>query len=70
MQDRGYLERGDLSEAMSAAAAVGDDAIQKRAQGYVDPDTFNHGTSAQRQAWFQRGFKAGDLSDWDTFEQL
>ena len=70
MQDRGYLERGDLSEAMSAAAAVGDDAIQKRAQGYVDPDTFNHGSSAQRQEWFQRGFEAGDLSDWDTFEQL
>ena len=70
MQDRGYLERGDLSEAMSAAASVGDDAIQKRAQGYVDPDTFNHGTSAQRQAWFQRGFEAGDLSDWDTFAEL
>ena len=70
MQDRGYLERGDLSEAMSAAASVGDDAIQKRAQGYVDPDTFNHGTSAQRQEWFQRGFEAGDLSDWDTFAEL
>jgi predicted metalloprotease len=70
MQERGYLERGDLSEAMSAAAAVGDDIIQKRSQGYVDPDTFNHGTSAQRQEWFQRGFEAGDLSGWDTFEGL
>jgi len=70
MQERGYLERGDLSEAMSAAAVVGDDAIQKRYQGYVDPDTFNHGTSAQRQEWFKRGFDAGDLSGWDTFRGL
>ena len=70
MQERGYLEQGDLSEAMSAAAVVGDDAIQKRYQGYVDPDTFNHGTSAQRQEWFKRGFEAGDLSGWDTFRDL
>ena len=70
MQQRGYLEQGDLSEAMSAAAVVGDDAIQKRYQGYVDPDTFNHGTSAQRQAWFKKGFEAGDLSQWDTFKDL
>jgi predicted metalloprotease len=47
---------------------VGDDSIQRRAQGYVDPDTFNHGTSDQRQAWFMKGFEAGDLSDWDTFD--
>ena len=70
MHEKGYLEEGDLSEAMSAAAVVGDDAIQKRYQGYVDPDTFNHGTSAQRQAWFKRGFEAGDLSGWDTFKDL
>ncbi len=70
MQERGYLERGDLSEAMSAAASVGDDAIQRRYQGYVDPDTFNHGTSEQRQEWFRRGFEAGDLSGWDTFRGL
>ncbi len=70
MHERGYLEQGDLSEAMSAAAVVGDDAIQKRYQGYVDPDTFNHGTSAQRQEWFKRGFEAGDLSGWDTFKGL
>lgn len=70
MQERGYLEKGDLSEAMSAAAAVGDDTLQQRHQGYVDPDTFNHGTSQQRQAWFKRGFEAGDLSDWDTFKDL
>ena len=70
MHEKGYLEEGDLSEAMSAAAVVGDDAIQKRYQGYVDPDTFNHGTSEQRQAWFKRGFEAGDLSGWDTFKDL
>ena len=70
MQERGYLERGDLSEAMSAAAVVGDDVIQKRSQGYVDPDTFNHGSSAQRQEWFRRGYEAGDLSGWDTFAGL
>ncbi len=70
MQERGYLDRGDLSEAMSAAAGVGDDAIQRRAQGYVDPDTFNHGTSAQRQEWFRRGYESGDLSEMDTFSAL
>ncbi len=68
MYERDYLEPGDLETAMSAAAAVGDDSIQKKAQGYVDPDTFNHGTSQQRQTWFRKGFEAGDLSEWDTFE--
>lgn len=70
MYEKDYLEQGDLEEAMSAAAAVGDDAIQKRYQRYVDPDTFNHGTSEQRQMWFRKGFEAGDLSDWDTFKGL
>ncbi len=70
MQEHGYLEKGDLNEAMSAAAAVGDDVIQRRAQGYVDPDTFSHGTSAQRQEWFRRGFEAGDLTGWDTFSGI
>lgn len=70
MEQRGYLETGDLSEAMSAAAAVGDDAIQERYQGTADPDTFNHGTSAQRQEWFRRGYEAGDLSEWDTFQGI
>lgn len=68
IKDRGYMEQGDLQEAMNAAAAVGDDSIQMKAQGYVDPDTFNHGTSEQRQTWFRRGYEAGDLSDWDTFD--
>lgn len=68
IKDKGYLEQGDLSEALSAAAAVGDDSIQKKYQGYADPDTFNHGTSQQRQTWFMKGYEAGDLSQWDTFE--
>lgn len=67
MKDLGVLERGDLEEAMSAAAAVGDDALQLRYRGYAEPDTFNHGTSAQRTRWFNKGFEAGDLSQWDTF---
>ena len=70
MQERGYLEKGDLNEAMSAAAAVGDDAIQERYRGYADPDTFNHGTSDQRQEWFKRGYETGDLSGWDTFQGI
>lgn len=68
IKDKGYLEQGDLNEAMSAAAAVGDDTIQKKIQGYADPDTFNHGTSIQRQTWFMKGYDAGDLSGWDTFQ--
>lgn len=68
IKEKGYLEQGDLSEALSAAAAVGDDAIQKKYQGYANPDTFNHGTSKQRQTWFMKGYDAGDLSQWDTFE--
>lgn len=65
--NKGYMEQGDMEEAMSAAEAVGDDSIQRKMQGYVDPDTFNHGTSQQRKTWFRRGFDAGDLSQWDTF---
>lgn len=68
IKDKGYLEQGDLAEALSAASAVGDDTIQEKYQGYADPDTFNHGTSQQRQAWFMKGYDAGDLSGWDTFQ--
>lgn len=68
IKEKGYLEQGDLSEALSAAAAVGDDHIQKKYQGYADPDSFNHGTSEQRQTWYMKGYEAGDLSQWDTFE--
>jgi hypothetical protein len=61
------LEPGDIEEALSAASAIGDDAIQKRARGYVVPESFTHGTSAQRVKWFKRGFETGDLSLGDTF---
>ena len=54
------LEAGDVEEAMRAAEAVGDDTLQKQAQGYVVPDSFTHGSSAQRQAAFQAGFKGGN----------
>lgn len=61
------LEEGDLEEALNAASAIGDDTLQKRAQGYAVPDSFTHGTSEQRKRWFYKGFKTGDLSEWDTF---
>ena len=61
------LEAGDLEEALNAASAVGDDRIQKRMQGYVVPESFTHGTSEQRKKWFYKGFRAGDLSEGDTF---
>lgn len=61
------LEAGDIEEAMRAAAAVGDDRIQKQARGYVVPDSFTHGTSEQRMRWFMKGFQTGDLSQGDTF---
>lgn len=61
------LEAGDVEEAMTAAAAIGDDALQKQAQGYAVPDSFTHGTSAQRQRWFNQGLKLGDVNKCDTF---
>ena len=61
------LEPGDLEEALQAAAAIGDDRLQKRSGGEVVPDSFTHGTSAQRVAWFKRGFESGDMSQCDTF---
>jgi hypothetical protein len=61
------LEQGDLEEALNAAAAIGDDRLQKRSQGYVVPESFTHGTSAQRVNWFKRGFQARSLKDCDTF---
>ena len=60
------LETGDLEEALNAAAAVGDDRLQRRSQGYVVPETFTHGSSAQRVAWFKRGFASGSLKACDT----
>lgn len=64
------LEEGDIEEALSAANAVGDDAIQKKMQGQVVPDSFTHGTSEQRMYWFNRGFKSGDIKKGDTFSEL
>ncbi|MDO8879586.1 MAG: neutral zinc metallopeptidase [Coriobacteriia bacterium] len=66
-QGRGLLEEGDLEEALTAANAIGDDRLQREAQGYVVPDSFTHGTSEQRMRWFKKGFAAGNLDDWDTF---
>lgn len=61
------LEAGDIESALSAASAVGDDHLQKQAQGYVVPDAFTHGTSAQRMYWFKKGFTTGDIRQGDTF---
>ncbi|MFY0483683.1 neutral zinc metallopeptidase [Flavobacterium sp. PLA-1-15] len=64
------LEPGDIEEALSAAEAVGDDAIQKKMQGHVVPDSFTHGTSEQRMYWFNKGFESGDIKQGNTFEKL
>lgn len=64
-----YLEEGDIEEALSAAHAVGDDAIQTKTQGQVVPDSFTHGTSEQRKKWFMKGFKTGDVRLGDTFAE-
>jgi predicted metalloprotease len=61
------LEAGDVEEAMRAAAAIGDDALQKQAQGYAVPDSFTHGTSQQRMRWFNQGLSVGDVNKCDTF---
>jgi predicted metalloprotease len=61
------IEIGDIDEALTAASSVGDDNIQKEMQGYVVPESFTHGTSAQRKKWFYKGYKSGDLKDGDTF---
>lgn len=64
---KGLLEAGDIDEALNAATAIGDDTLQKRSQGYVVPDSFTHGTSAQRSAWFKRGYQTGSVDACDTF---
>jgi predicted metalloprotease len=63
----GYLETGDIEEAMNAAASVGDDVLQKKYQGRVYPDSFTHGSAAQRKSWFTKGYKTGDVNQGDTF---
>lgn len=62
------LEQGDVEEALRAAQAIGDDRLQMQAQGYTVPETFTHGTSAQRMRWFKKGLTTGDLSQGDTFQ--
>ncbi len=66
-QNRSRMEPGDLEEGLTAAQAIGDDTLQKQSQGRVVPDSFTHGTSAQRQSWLQRGLRTGDPAQCDTF---
>jgi len=68
--NRDLLDPGDIEIAISAAAAVGDDAIQKRVQGEVNPDSFTHGTSQQRVQWFMKGYQTRDINQGDTFSAL
>ena len=66
-RSRHLLERGDVDEALTAASAIGDDRLQKQGRGYVTPDSFTHGSSAQRVRWFKRGIKSGNVADCNTF---
>jgi len=67
-QERKLLERGDVQSALGAAAAVGDDRLQRMSTGHVTPDTFTHGSSAQRMHWFEKGFDSGSITACNTFE--
>jgi predicted metalloprotease len=64
---RNWLEPGDVEEGLRAAAAIGDDRLQRQSQGYVVPESFTHGSSEQRQRWLQRGLQTGDIRQCDTF---
>ena len=66
---RNTLEAGDIEEGLNAASAIGDDRLQRRSQGYVVPDSFTHGSSAQRVRWFTTGLRSGDPDQCDTFAQ-
>ena len=66
-RSRGVVEPGDIEEALNAAAAIGDDRLQRQARGTVSPESFTHGTSEQRARWFRRGFDQGSLNACDTF---
>ena len=68
--NKNLLEEGDIEEALSAAHAVGDDAIQSKMQGHVNQESFTHGTSEQRMEWFMKGYKTGDIKQGDTFSAL
>lgn len=67
-QEEGYLEKGDLDAAIQSAWSIGDDAIQKRIQGHVTPESFTHGSSKQRARWYKKGYEAGNLDDFNTFD--
>ena len=62
------LEEGDIESGLNAASAIGDDTLQKKSQGYAMPDTFTHGSSAQRVKWFRKGLVTGDINGGNTFE--
>ncbi|PVB62102.1 neutral zinc metallopeptidase [Labrenzia sp. 011] len=66
-RQKGFVEEGDIDEALNAASRIGDDTLQRQAQGYVVPESFNHGTSAQRAGWFRKGFQSGRIAACDTF---
>ena len=66
-RSKGWLEQGDIEEALNAATRIGDDTLQRQAQGRIVPESFTHGTSAQRVRWFQRGLTGGQMSQCDTF---
>jgi predicted metalloprotease len=65
---KGWLEAGDVESALNAASQIGDDNLQRKSQGQVVPESFTHGTSAQRVAWFKRGLQSGDINQCNTFE--
>jgi predicted metalloprotease len=67
-RSRQILEQGDLEEALNAASQIGDDTLQRRSQGTVVPESFTHGSSAQRVGWFKRGMASGNLRDCNTFD--
>ena len=67
VQNKNLLDIGDAEEAFNAAEAVGDDRLQESARGYAVPDSFTHGSSAQRLAWFRRGLQSGDPNQCNTF---
>ena len=67
-QSRGFLEIGDLEEALQAASAIGDDKLQKESQGYVVPESFTHGSAEQRMRWFKQGFQTGTVEGCNTFK--
>jgi predicted metalloprotease len=67
-KSKGWLEQGDIEEAMNAAAKIGDDTLQRKSQGTVVPESFTHGTSAQRVSWFKRGAQSGSIAQCNTFD--